>query len=96
MDECLCVSSLVYTEVQAACKRAYKFVGAVTTSRYTNPLKLSHMKRSSTVSVMSREKQRSAFDQVSEFDRGRIVACRNIVDYLSGKSVVVLDKTKQL
>ncbi|GFS48011.1 transposable element Tcb1 transposase [Trichonephila clavipes] len=26
---------------------------------------------------MSRRKQRSAFDQVSEFDRGRIVACRD-------------------
>ncbi|GFW29240.1 transposable element Tcb1 transposase [Trichonephila clavipes] len=26
---------------------------------------------------MSRSKQRSAFDQVSEFDRGRIVACRD-------------------
>ncbi|GFV69225.1 transposable element Tcb1 transposase [Trichonephila clavipes] len=26
---------------------------------------------------MSRRKQRSAFDQVSEFDRGRIVAYRN-------------------
>ncbi|GFV61051.1 transposable element Tcb1 transposase [Trichonephila clavipes] len=26
---------------------------------------------------MSRRKQRSAFDQVSEFDTGRIVACRN-------------------
>ncbi|GFW43827.1 uncharacterized protein TNCV_2854601 [Trichonephila clavipes] len=45
---------------------------------------------------MSRRKQRSAFDQVSEFDRGRIVAYRDIVDYLSGKSVVVLDETKQL
>ncbi|GFW70544.1 hypothetical protein TNCV_1623771 [Trichonephila clavipes] len=47
-------------------------------------------------SVMSRRKQRSAFDQVSEFNRGRIVAYRDIVDYLSGKSVVVLDETKQL
>ncbi|GFV39249.1 hypothetical protein TNCV_289261 [Trichonephila clavipes] len=28
-------------------------------------------------SVMSRRKQRSAFDQVSEFDRRRIVACRD-------------------
>ncbi|GFT18454.1 HTH_38 domain-containing protein [Trichonephila clavipes] len=28
-------------------------------------------------SVMSRRKQRSAFDQVSEFDRGRIVAYQN-------------------
>ncbi|GFS85425.1 hypothetical protein TNCV_2803401 [Trichonephila clavipes] len=45
---------------------------------------------------MSRGKQRSAFDKVSEFDRGRIVAYRDIVDYLSGKSVVVLDETKQL
>ncbi|GFX66919.1 hypothetical protein TNCV_999581 [Trichonephila clavipes] len=45
---------------------------------------------------MSRRKQRSAFDQVSEFDRGRIVAYREIVDYLSGKSVVMLDETKQL
>ncbi|GFX15126.1 transposable element Tcb1 transposase [Trichonephila clavipes] len=35
---------------------------------------------------MSCRKQRSAFDQVSEFDRGRIVAYREIVDYLSGKS----------
>ncbi|GFT89792.1 hypothetical protein TNCV_1665581 [Trichonephila clavipes] len=46
--------------------------------------------------VMSRRKQRSVFDQVSEFDRGRIVAYRDIVDYLSEKSVVVLDETKQL
>ncbi|GFV95883.1 uncharacterized protein TNCV_1729331 [Trichonephila clavipes] len=45
---------------------------------------------------MPRRKQRSAFDQVSEFDRGRIVAYREIVDDLSGKSVVVLDETKQL
>ncbi|GFX69293.1 uncharacterized protein TNCV_3564691 [Trichonephila clavipes] len=45
---------------------------------------------------MPRRKQRSAFDQVSEFDRGRIVAYREIMDYLSGKSVVVLDETKQL
>ncbi|GFW58212.1 hypothetical protein TNCV_2633861 [Trichonephila clavipes] len=45
---------------------------------------------------MSRRKQRSAFDQVSEFDRGKIVAYRDIVDYLSGKSVVALDETKQL
>ncbi|GFW91461.1 transposable element Tcb2 transposase [Trichonephila clavipes] len=43
---------------------------------------------------MSRRKQRSAFDQVSEFDRGRIVAYIEIVDYFSGKSVVVLDETK--
>ncbi|GFW74368.1 uncharacterized protein TNCV_2412671 [Trichonephila clavipes] len=28
-------------------------------------------------SVMSRRKQRSAFDQVSEFDRGSVVACRD-------------------
>ncbi|GFX19163.1 transposable element Tcb1 transposase [Trichonephila clavipes] len=36
---------------------------------------------------MSRIKQRSAFGQVSEFDRGRIVAYREKnVDYLSGKS----------
>ncbi|GFV48305.1 transposable element Tcb1 transposase [Trichonephila clavipes] len=48
-------------------------------------------------SVMSRRKQRSAFDQVSEFDTGRnSVLPREIVDYLSGKSVVVLDETKQL
>ncbi|GFX24905.1 hypothetical protein TNCV_3451751 [Trichonephila clavipes] len=47
-------------------------------------------------SVMSRRKQRSAFDQVFEFDRGRIVAYRSVVDYLSGKSVVVFDETKQL
>ncbi|GFX14862.1 uncharacterized protein TNCV_1486041 [Trichonephila clavipes] len=39
---------------------------------------------------------RSAFDQVSEFDRGRIVAYRDIVEYLSGKSVVMLDETEQL
>ncbi|GFV44198.1 transposable element Tcb1 transposase [Trichonephila clavipes] len=44
---------------------------------------------------MSRRKQRSAFDEVSEFDRGRIVAYE-IVDNLSGKSVAVLDETKQL
>ncbi|GFY36177.1 uncharacterized protein TNCV_4845491 [Trichonephila clavipes] len=29
------------------------------------------------LSVMSRKKQRSAFDQVSEFDRGRIVTYRD-------------------
>ncbi|GFT87729.1 transposable element Tcb1 transposase [Trichonephila clavipes] len=46
--------------------------------------------------IMSRRKQRSAFDQISEFDRGMIVAYREIVDYLSEKSVVVLDETKQL
>ncbi|GFY17589.1 transposable element Tcb1 transposase [Trichonephila clavipes] len=45
---------------------------------------------------MSRRKQRSAFDQVSEFDNRRIVAYRDIVDYLSGKSVIGLDETKQL
>ncbi|GFY05641.1 transposable element Tcb1 transposase [Trichonephila clavipes] len=45
---------------------------------------------------MSRRKQRSAFDQVSEFDRGRIMDYRDCVDYLSGKSVVVLEETKQL
>ncbi|GFV65515.1 transposable element Tcb1 transposase [Trichonephila clavipes] len=44
---------------------------------------------------MSRKKQLSAFDQVSEFDRGRIMAYRDC-DYLSGESVVVLDETKQL
>ncbi|GFY12672.1 hypothetical protein TNCV_2448631 [Trichonephila clavipes] len=49
-----------------------------------------------TIQVMSRKKQRSAFDQASEFDKGRIVAYREIVDYLSVKSVVVLDETKQL
>ncbi|GFW08819.1 transposable element Tcb1 transposase [Trichonephila clavipes] len=31
-----------------------------------------------------------------KFDRGRIVSYRDIVDYLSEKSVVVLDETKQL
>ncbi|GFU96374.1 transposable element Tcb1 transposase [Trichonephila clavipes] len=46
--------------------------------------------------IMPRRKQRSAFDQVSEFDRGRIGAYQEIADYLSGKSVVVLDETKQL
>ncbi|GFT41021.1 hypothetical protein TNCV_1639231 [Trichonephila clavipes] len=45
---------------------------------------------------MSPKIHRSAFDQVSEFGRGRIVAYREIVDYFSGKSVVVLDETKQL
>ncbi|GFX86185.1 HTH_38 domain-containing protein [Trichonephila clavipes] len=30
---------------------------------------------------MSRRKQRSAFDEVSEFDRGRIVAYREIVEF---------------
>ncbi|GFW88106.1 transposable element Tcb1 transposase [Trichonephila clavipes] len=38
---------------------------------------------------MSRRKQRSAFDQVSQFDRGRI-GPTEIVDYLLGKSVAVL------
>ncbi|GFW98701.1 uncharacterized protein TNCV_2758771 [Trichonephila clavipes] len=47
-------------------------------------------------SVMSRRKQRSAFDHVSEFERGRIVTYRDIADYLSGKSVVMLDEIKQL
>ncbi|GFT34339.1 transposable element Tcb1 transposase [Trichonephila clavipes] len=47
-------------------------------------------------SVISRRKQRSAFDQEFEFDRGRMVAYREIVNYLSGKLVVVLDETKQL
>ncbi|GFT91946.1 hypothetical protein TNCV_124841 [Trichonephila clavipes] len=47
-------------------------------------------------SVMSRRKQRSDFDQVSELYRGSIVTYREIVDHLSGKSVVVLDETKQL
>ncbi|GFW31810.1 uncharacterized protein TNCV_5039801 [Trichonephila clavipes] len=47
-------------------------------------------------SAMSRRKHRSAFDQVSELDRGRIVAYREILDYLSEKSVAVLDETKQL
>ncbi|GFS52336.1 hypothetical protein TNCV_4850501 [Trichonephila clavipes] len=32
---------------------------------------------------MSRRKQRSAFDQVFEFDSGRIMAYREIVDYIS-------------
>ncbi|GFS80317.1 transposable element Tcb2 transposase [Trichonephila clavipes] len=42
-----------------------------------------------------RIKQRSVFDQVSEYDRGRIVAYRDCG--LSFKeSVVVLDATKQL
>ncbi|GFX87048.1 transposable element Tcb1 transposase [Trichonephila clavipes] len=44
---------------------------------------------------MSRKKQRSAFDQVSEFDRGSILAYRDC-GLPSGKSVVVLDETKQL
>ncbi|GFW16238.1 hypothetical protein TNCV_4264031 [Trichonephila clavipes] len=44
---------------------------------------------------MSHRKQRPAFDQVSEFDRGRIVAYRDC-GLLSGKSVVMLDETKQL
>ncbi|GFU19832.1 hypothetical protein TNCV_4283601 [Trichonephila clavipes] len=45
---------------------------------------------------MSRREPQSDFDQVPEFNRGRIVAYRDIVDYLSGKSVVVLDVIKQL
>ncbi|GFV65509.1 transposable element Tcb1 transposase [Trichonephila clavipes] len=45
---------------------------------------------------MSHRKQRSAFDQVSDFNRGRIVAYTEIMDYLSGKLVVVLEKTKQM
>ncbi|GFS96036.1 transposable element Tcb1 transposase [Trichonephila clavipes] len=45
---------------------------------------------------MSLGKQRSAFDQVSDQDRRRIVVYREIVDYLSEKSVVVLDETEQL
>ncbi|GFW20268.1 hypothetical protein TNCV_1855901 [Trichonephila clavipes] len=44
---------------------------------------------------MSLRKQRSAFDQVSEFDRGRIVAYRDC-GLSFRKSVVVLDETKQL
>ncbi|GFT61504.1 transposable element Tcb1 transposase [Trichonephila clavipes] len=44
---------------------------------------------------MSRRKQRSAFDQVSEFDRGRIVAYRDCG--LSFRElVVVLDETNNL
>ncbi|GFW24241.1 transposable element Tcb1 transposase [Trichonephila clavipes] len=39
---------------------------------------------------MTRRKQQSAFDQVYEFDRGRIMATK-IEDYLLWKSVVVLD-----
>ncbi|GFX24917.1 hypothetical protein TNCV_1278531 [Trichonephila clavipes] len=46
-------------------------------------------------SIMSRRKKRSAFDQVSEFDRGRIVAYRDC-GLSFRKSVVVLDETKQL
>ncbi|GFW10709.1 hypothetical protein TNCV_4918281 [Trichonephila clavipes] len=44
---------------------------------------------------MSHRKQRSAFDQVFKFDTERTVTYRDIVDYLSGKSVVVLDETKR-
>ncbi|GFU93814.1 transposable element Tcb1 transposase [Trichonephila clavipes] len=42
---------------------------------------------------MSRRKIAISFDQVSEFDRGRIVVYRENVDYLSGKLVIVLDET---
>ncbi|GFT15453.1 transposable element Tcb1 transposase [Trichonephila clavipes] len=42
---------------------------------------------------MSRRKQRSAFDQVFEFDRGRIVAYQEIMDYLSEKSVTEIQTT---
>ncbi|GFV01717.1 hypothetical protein TNCV_2187251 [Trichonephila clavipes] len=45
--------------------------------------------------VMSHRKQRSAFDQVFEFDRGRIVAYR-YYGLSFRKLVVVLDETKQL
>ncbi|GFX05495.1 transposable element Tcb1 transposase [Trichonephila clavipes] len=45
---------------------------------------------------MTRRKQRSAFDQVSEFDRGRIVAYRDCGLSFREISVVVLDQTKQL
>ncbi|GFX10285.1 hypothetical protein TNCV_1866821 [Trichonephila clavipes] len=39
--------------------------------------------------IMSRRKQQSALDQVSEFDRGRIVVYRDCGLSLSEKSVVV-------
>ncbi|GFX58098.1 uncharacterized protein TNCV_4048561 [Trichonephila clavipes] len=46
-------------------------------------------------SIMSRRKKRLGFDQVSEFDRGRIVAYRDC-GLSSGKLIVLLDETKQL
>ncbi|GFU50933.1 HTH_Tnp_Tc3_2 domain-containing protein [Trichonephila clavipes] len=45
---------------------------------------------------MSPGKQQSAFDQVSEFDRGRIVDYRDCVDYLSGKSCITLGEDRQI
>ncbi|GFS63042.1 transposable element Tcb1 transposase [Trichonephila clavipes] len=44
---------------------------------------------------MSRKKQRSAFDQVSEFDRGRIVAYTEIVDYLSVSARTIRRRLQQ-
>ncbi|GFV98641.1 transposable element Tcb1 transposase [Trichonephila clavipes] len=45
---------------------------------------------------MSPRKQRSAFDQVSEFDRGSIVSYRDCGLSFREIGVVVLDETKQL
>ncbi|GFW08503.1 hypothetical protein TNCV_2775251 [Trichonephila clavipes] len=44
---------------------------------------------------MPRERYRTSFHQVSEFDRGRIVAYR-VTDYPSEKSIKLLDEMKQL
>ncbi|GFV64229.1 hypothetical protein TNCV_4339031 [Trichonephila clavipes] len=44
MDQCTRNSNAVSTEIQAACRRAAKSVCVVTSSRYTNPLRLSHRK----------------------------------------------------
>ncbi|GFX33608.1 transposable element Tcb1 transposase [Trichonephila clavipes] len=45
---------------------------------------------------MSRRKQRSAFDQVSEFKRGRIVAYKDCgLSFKEIVSLVVLDETKK-
>ncbi|GFW16251.1 transposable element Tcb1 transposase [Trichonephila clavipes] len=41
------------------------------------PVEKSSRLKSALKSIISRRKQRSAFDQVSEFDRGRIVAYRD-------------------
>ncbi|GFX42015.1 hypothetical protein TNCV_4516231 [Trichonephila clavipes] len=64
--------------------------GCLKRNAYSMPIKSTYTRE-----IISRRKQRSAFDQASDFDRGRILAYRDIVDYLSGKSVVVLDETKQ-
>ncbi|GFS71879.1 uncharacterized protein TNCV_3715461 [Trichonephila clavipes] len=62
-------------EIQPEDVRSYINVGRVLTNlrRYKDAEDIYRKKRS----VKSRRKQQSAFDQVSEFDRGRIMAYRD-------------------